>query len=239
MALQKIFRKQYVEELRSKISPENYAKDIFDYDPSQSVSLYQVPHPESLLEDLIPNPMEDFSSAKEIYEAYKGIPPIVAQLDDFWAYLSHVDLFPYVKNRWPDIQNNQNPVEYIRNHWFISNKHMNGCIAGMWWSIKLTVDDTRSNPYELSEILFKSKSLRESGLLRIREAAIGILEFFMEHKDLMETSFDKKVRTCIRFFNIIGGTKNISILKRDYYKDTLEKNISIFCKESNLFDKTE
>lgn len=235
MALQKIFKRQYVEELRSKISPDNYIKERFDYDPSQSVSLYQVPHPEGLLDSLIKEPMDDFSSAKAIYEAYSGISPVIAQLDDFWAYLSHVELFPYVKKRWPYIQTNQNPVEYIKNHWFISNKHMNGCLAGLWWSIKLTVDKDRTDPYELSDILFKSTSLRESGLLRIREASIGILEFFAEHKELTETTFESKARICVRFFNIIGGTKNISILKRDFYKDTLEKNISIFSKDSSMF----
>jgi len=235
MALQPVFKRGYIDYLRNNIKPESYLKDHFEYDPSQVVRLYGVPHPEGLLEQLDPTPEGDLQTAIAIYEAYPNISPLFAQQDDLWVYLTHVDLFEYVKKRWPIKTGREvslaEQCDYISNHWFRHTKHLfRTTFAGLWWNIKLTVDEERDNKYELSEFLFKNQEFRtysfgELPLIRHREAMIGVLEFLMENPNLFDNGFNAKARYIRLLFNIIGASKNISSLPRGFFKDVLYRNI--------------
>ena len=234
MALQPVFKRSYIDYLKTHIRPSDYLKDHFEYDRTQVVRLYGIQQPEDLLQRLNPAPEGDFQSAVAIYEAYKDITPLFAQQDDLWVYLTHVDLFEYVKKRWPDVKSGGKagkPIDYITDHWFRNRERFfRTTFAGLWWSIYLSIDTERENPFELSEILFKNQEFRtnsfgELPLIRHREAMIGILEFLKENDYLFESGFNAKGRYIRHLFNIIGGTKNISSLKRDFFKKVLYDNI--------------
>jgi len=234
MALQPVFKRGYVDYLKNNIKPEAYLGDHFDYDQSQVVRLYGVPHPEDLLEKLDPTPDGDLQTAIAIYEAYPDLSPLFAQQDDLWVYLTHVDLFDYVKKRWPLIDSggkSKDSVKYIKNHWF-GNKDffLRTTFAGLWWHIYLSHDDSRENKYELSEFLFKNNEFRTSSfgelpLIRHREAMVGILEFLKENPTLFDSGFNGKARYIQHLFNMIGGYKNLSSLPRGFFKSTLYKQL--------------
>ena len=235
MALQRVFKRGYIEYLKTHIKPSLYLGDRFDYDRSQAVPLYGISKPEGLLEQLAPTPDGDLQSAIAIYEAYKGITPLFAQQDDLWVYLTHVDLFDYVKKRWPipidEDASEEAQRNFINDHWFRHRERFfRTTFAGLWWSIKLSVDEERENRYELSEFLFKNQEFRtnsfgELPLIRHREAMIGILEFLKENPSLFDGGFNAKGRYIRHLFNIIGGFKNISSLPRVFFKDVLYKNL--------------
>lgn len=232
MALQLVFKRGYMDYLKNNIKPEAYLKDHFEYDPSQVVRLYGVTHPEGLLEQLNPTPDGDLQTAIAIYEAYPTISPLMAQQDDLWVYLTHVDLFEYVKKRWPEVETGGkagNPINYITDHWFANRfNFLRTTFAGFWWNIHLTKDDERDNKYELSEFLFRNQEFRTSSfgelpIIRHREAMIGILEFLQENQDLFATGFNGKARFIRHLFDVIGGFKQLSSLSRVFFKSTLYK----------------
>ena len=235
MALQPVFKRSYIEHLRTHIRPIDYMGDHFEYDRSQVVRLYGITQPEDLLQELDPSPDGDYKSAIAIYEAYKDITPLFAQQDDLWVYLTHVDLFEYVKRRWP-IKNDddkEKQIANIQNHWFRHGKHLfRTPIAGLWWQVFLTKDEERDNPYELTDLLFKNQEFRtvsfgELPLIRHKEAMIGILDFLKENEYLFQGGFNAKARYIRRLFFVIGGYKNLSYMKRDFFKKTLYNHISI------------
>ncbi len=225
MAAQRIFKSSYTEELRGNIDPLRYQGDTFDYDPTFVTALYGVTHPEGLVEQMIPTRDGDFVSAKVLFEAYNYLTPLQAQYDSLWVYLSHVDLFSYVKSRWPFSVSSYRirPEKYIQDHWFGHRIHSISSISGLWWSIYQTIDMSRDNPYELSELLFKSYALRDSGLMTLPSAAHGILEFFVEHKDIRLTN--KVSIRCLEMFNIIIASKNPSGLSKEFFKNALSENV--------------
>lgn len=234
MALQPVFKRSYIEHLRTHIRPSDYMGDHFEYDRSQVVRLYGISQPEDLLQELDPSPDGDYKSAIAIYEAYKGITPLFAQQDDLWVYLTHVDLFEYVKKKWPDIEiggKGENSINYITDHWFRNRfQFFRTSIAGLWWNIYLTKDNERNNPYELSEFLFKNQEFRTSSfgelpLIRHKEAMIGILEFLKEHEYLFKDGFNARARYIRRLFYVIGGYKNLSYMQRDFFKETLYQHL--------------
>lgn len=235
MALQKVFKRGYMDYLKNNIRVADYLQETFPIDKTQVVPLHGLNHPEGLLELLDPSPDGDLQTAIAIYEAYPDISPLMAQQDDLWVYLTHADLFQYVKKRWPNIETGgktKDPIGYITNHWFGNHQFfLRTTFAGLWWNIYLTIDDSRSNKYELSEFLFKNQEFRttsfgELPLIRHREAMIGILEFLKENQSLFESGFNGKARYIRHLFDVIGGYKNLSSLKRDYFKSTLYKYLN-------------
>ena len=232
MESQKVFKKNYIEELQGNITAERYSGSQFEYDPTALRNLPYIMKPEGLLERMSPNPRDDFKAAVALYEAYSGISTLFATMDDLWVTLTHTDLFPYIQQRWA-FKSGGNYEHHILKHWFgIDNtKRVCNSLKGLWWSIYETIDETRENKYELSEILFKSTTLREMSVMQIKAAAIGILEFFVEYPDLQK-SIHTNAGVCRKLFDIIGGSKNLSILPKEYFKSILEVNISMFVSKS-------
>jgi len=224
MELQKVFKRSYMDELRKNIHISDYQGETFPYEPSKVKPLANVYKPEGLLERL--DPEDDFASAKEIYQAYENVTPLLASLPDLWVYLAHVDLFPYVQKRWPKIFDKDVEVQYVLNHWHENSHFMRTSFAGLWWHTYLTYDKHRENPFELTEVLFKSQDFRtlrfgELGLIRHRPAMIGVLEFLIDNPDITHNAFDAKGQYISRYFNLLGGTKQLSFMDKDYFKKKL------------------
>lgn len=220
MALQKVFKKSYIDELRNNIRVEDYLQDSFQYDESRCAKLYGIQHPEGLLEKLDPTPEGDLQSAIAIYEAYKDISPLLAQQDDLWVYLTHVDLFPYVKKRWPIVVDDELEKNkgFIASHWFRHSKHLfRTSIAGLWWQVHLTYDETREDPYELTKVYFSCgtdfyQKFGELQLIRHRDAMIGVLEFLKDNPEILKECFVARGQYISRYFNLLGATTQLSYL---------------------------
>ena len=224
MELQKVFKHSYMDELRKNIHISDYQGEAFPYDPSKVKPLANVYKPEGLLDRLDPD--DDFASAKEIYQAYETVTPLLASLPDLWVYLAHVDLFPYVQKRWPRVFDEDVEEQYILNHWHENSHFMRTTFAGLWWHTYLTYDKQRENPFELTEVLFKSQDFRtlrfgELGLIRHRPAMIGVLEFLIDNPDITQNAFDARGQYISRYFNLLGGTKQLSYMNKDYFKKKL------------------
>lgn len=226
MELQKVFIHSYMEELERNIHVSDYLADKFPFDSSKRKTLANVYKPESLIDKL--NPNDDFTSAIEIYQAYKTITPLLASLPDLWVYLAHTDLFRYVQQRWPvpDGYNEEEVVNHITNHWFKTDS-IRASLSGLWWSVYLSIDNNRSNKYELTEVLFSNETFRSrvfgsSLLIRHKEAAMGILEYILENKEKF-VGFESKGRDIARYFNQLGAYKILSSLSKDFFKDEMDK----------------
>lgn len=236
MALQKVFKKGYVDYLRKNINLDDYRQDEFPIDESQVINLFNVEHPEGLLEKLVPTPKGDLQSAIAIYEAYPNLTPLVAQQDNLWVYLTHVDLFPYVKQRWKipnydpaDKDSVTKAKNFVINHWHHNlTNFLRTTFAGLWWNVYLTRDETRENPYELTKVMYdcgqdwRIMRFGELSLVRYRESMIGILEFLAENPDIYKNNFDARGQYISRYFNILGGTQLLSYMDRTYFKNKLE-----------------
>ena len=114
-------------------------------------------------------------------------------------------------------------------------------LPSAWWSVYLSIDRTRENPYELTEILFKNQELRTNSfgpltLIRHREAMIGILEFLKEHQELLVDGMNMRAQYIRKLFNFIGGTKRLEFMDRDFFKHELEKRYDIL---SSKFTREE
>lgn len=240
MELQRLFKSSYLEELRNHIQIPEYQQDVFEYDISMVKPLANIYKPDGLIDKL--DPYDDYKSAVALFDAYKDISPLVASLPNLWVYLCHADLFPYVQKRWPKVKDNDVDVNYILNHWH-ENPHnfMRTTFAGLWWHTYLTYDDGRTNPYELTEVLFKSQDFRtlrfgELGLIRHRPAMIGVLEFLIDNPTVLENAFDARGQYISRYFNMLGGSKPLAYMDKDFFKRKLEEILPALLNISSITD---
>ena len=227
MALQKVFKEAYVEALRSSIDPDNYAGETFVFDETQVRYMANVHHPEGLQEKM--NPDNLLESAIALYEAYPDLTPLSASKMELWAYLSHVDLFEYMQKRFPAVKDGTADEKYIKEHWFRSSQGtIRSSLAGLWWSVYCSVDETRKDKYELTKVLFQQDSIRthyfgNSITFRHREAIIGILDFRVENPDVSRVHFNSRCIYIAQYFNRLGAVKQLAYMDRQFFKEELMK----------------
>ncbi len=232
MKLQKTFKESYMKILRDAVKSGSaiplYGNSTFEIDQTQVKRLANVYAPEGLAERLTEIWENDFASAVAIYEAYKNISPLLASNEAFWAYLTHTDLFSYTQKRWPKVKEKECSSDYILDHWFLGvNGLLRNAVASMWWSVHNTIDETRENKYELTEVLFKNYTLRivafgSTLLIRHREAMIGIMSFLADNPDVTNNALEYRGQFITKYFNRIGAVKQLAFLKRDYFYATCE-----------------
>lgn len=245
MELQKTFKESYMKTLRDAVKSGEalplYANEHFEIDQTQVKRLANVRKPDSnLAERMIEAYNDDFKAGVLLFEAYKNISPLLASNETFWAYLTHSCLFQYTQKRWPNVKIGTASSNYVLDHWFIgSNGLLRNACASLWWSVYNSIDETRDNPYELSEILFSNYTLRVitfgSGLLiRHREAMIGILDFIKENPDVRQ-NIELRGQFISKYFNRLGAVKQLAYLDREYFyyvcKQMKDKILSIVKRE--------
>src|SRR5690606_36939040 len=107
----------------------------------------------------------DFQCAKFLFRSFK-LTPRQASNADFWNYLHHTALYEYIHLRWNKIleQDGESLKTYIHRHWLMdrsSQKHLiNFPLTTLWWSIYVTIDDSRENPFELAKLYFQNNRYR-------------------------------------------------------------------------------
>ena len=227
MAPQKVFKEAYVDELRNSIDPEKYAGETFEYDVTQVKNLANIRQPSGLLEKMDPNNLVE--SAIALFEAYKDLTPLAASRIELWAYLSHVDLFGFMQKCYPEVTEGKADARFIRDRWFRSPKGtIRSSLAGLWWSVYCSIDETREDKYELTRVLFRNDNIRThyfgpSTIFRHKEAVIGILEFLVENPDISGVHFSSRCIYIVQYFNRLGAVKQLAYMDRRFFKEELMK----------------
>mgnify|MGYP000076815708 CR=1 FL=1 len=232
MELQKTFKESYTatlkDNVKSGVSIPLYGEETFPVDKSQIKRLAGVYAVDGLGEKMLSYYNDDFMAAKTLYEAYENISPLLASNESFWVYLTHTELFEYMKKRWPNVKLGTASSNYILDHWFVGGQGlMRNAAANLWWTIHNTIDNTREDRYELSSLMFKNYTLRTntfgiSTLIRHREAMIGILEFILENPIVTKDFFEARGTFIAKYFNRLGAVKQLAYLDRDYFKHKCE-----------------
>ena len=161
---------------------------------------------------------------------YKSLELDETQASDrrLWTYLTHVRFWNYMTKRW-SIEGIEDPNGRIKDRYFLNNVNIeslsrNG-ISRLWWYTHLTIDKSRKDHYELTRILLNRQEIAV-GILERRLGSIGcvrkgILEYLRDNPNIMNN--EDKTRELIKFLNLVGGVKNLSMLKFNEIRRILDK----------------
>lgn len=230
----KIFKPQYAEQLKKEVANgielQRYGQEYFPFDEKMLIPLVGISEIGGVVSSLSPLPEDDIKSAKIIYQALDMLNPLQASYNVFWESLSHLDLFSYVQKRWPRVKENAfDDKQYILDHWFVTKRPMRHPIAGLWWSVNQTIDENnKSNPYYLTEYLFKhfdfrTRRLGASTLFRYKPAVHGILKFMSECDEINESYFEGRANYIIMYFNQMGAVRQLASLPKEFFYDELNR----------------
>jgi hypothetical protein len=81
----------------------------------------------------------DFNEVQCCLGAFNGLPNISAYLardQRLWAYLTHIVLLPYTRQRWPIPQDKEKAIAHIKKHFFASGARgieRDNAISRLWW----------------------------------------------------------------------------------------------------------
>lgn len=228
MQLQKTFTNQYLttlaNDVKSGISLSKYAKDSYDYDLNQVQRIPHITFPEHLADKMIPDSKYDFQSAIALFEAYPNLTPLQASDRAFWAYLTHVDLFSYVQQRFPEVLKRDfcNP-NYVATHWLFSKGNFRNAISRLWWIVYLTIDNESKDKYKYTEFIFRLDFERftESILIRHKEAVYGILQYLIDDTEVSSNFMKQRGRYIMKHFNKMGAVRLLSTLDRKFFYEEL------------------
>lgn len=246
MAYQKLFRTKYVDQLieqvNNGINLETFYGHSFKYDESQVLSVPRIFQPEGLKYRM--KPEDNCASGIALFEAFPTISALQAADNRLWIYLSIADLFTYVRNKWaPQLPDKDDPYRIeimksnIRIHWFGLQKDsvtfapMRHALSNLWWSVYISVDrkaHTLEDKYKYTRLLFKNENFRTRtavGFLgRNREALHGILDFMEQCPDMFLSNKEITFNEITKFLNCIGGSVQLSFMKRDFFLKQLLDN---------------
>lgn len=250
--LQKTFNDSFVKELidgiKSGRTIEQYATQSFEIDDSKVKYISGLYTPIGLQDRMIAALKRDkrhgVEAAIELYKAYKDLNPLVASDESFWAYLCHTELKEFVQLEWP-FEKAKNPSNYILDHYFFRMGYDRNALASLWWGVYLSYDNEREergeDPYTLTRVFFKNYSLRVVWLtiiLRIKNALLGVLEFLNTHPDITASNVDNRGLFISKYFNMLGATKQLSSLPKQFFMDEMNRLYPIIMSIHNREDVT-
>lgn len=235
--LQKTFKdtytKQLIDGVKSGRTVSFYENGDFELDESKMTHIAGVYTPIGLQDRMIAaakgKDRHGVDAAIELFKAYKGISPLIASSESFWAYLCHTELNEFVRMDWL-WETAKNKQSFILHHYFFGKEYSRNALASLWWGVYQTYDEEREkngqDPYELTRIFFKNYSFRVTWitiLFRIKNALHGILEYLLAHPEVMQSHFENRIRLVCKYFNMIGASKQLSALPKSYFISEMER----------------
>jgi hypothetical protein len=162
---------------------------------------------------------KDIENAIRMHKALSHLTPLQARDPRLWTRFTHVELWDYMRKRWPverHLPDTAKASRYVESHYFVTQAQSRALLrngaARLWWTAKVSFDPERDNPYELTTVLLSTlditQQLLERNLGRAPSVILGFLEFLRRNKDSLLTGGDEnrvRIRKLAKLLNMHGG----------------------------------
>jgi hypothetical protein len=194
--------------------------------PDKDLGYIDIPSSIEISEDLelSPSPQDDLESSIKIFEAFKKLDRVQANDRRLWVALTHDKFFTYTQERWQITSESSDQVILRRFHFEGSSleARMRNSISRLWWAAKITYDENREDPYELTRVLWSKQQLQQSVVERsygtYSTVVRGILETYLNNNHLS----DFHIKLLAKGLNAIGGVKLLANFTTQEVKENLE-----------------
>jgi hypothetical protein len=187
------------------------------------------PPPElSLTENRIKK--NDLENSIKVYVWLKGLNITQASDPRLWTCLAFDQFWSYMIDRWPP------GSASIDDRYFLLRRNsrclIRHGIARLWWFAKLTHDEERHDPFELTKVLLELQdvqaSLLERSLGRNRNVLHGVLEFLRQSPEGAtdsDQSRKKEIQKMAKTINQLGGVTLLDTLTMNEVVDFLKVSV--------------
>jgi len=247
-------RERFSEEINEDSLRDTFSADTFDF---QGVELLDAPEFPELSEGFIEsfytafaaNPRDEFELARLIYEEIR-ITRQQASNNLFWVYVNLNYFFAYIKARWikkfeddPDDVNVKEIDRFFLALESSQNSLMKSPIAGLWWAIELTIDESFvEDKYKYTKLFLSERNLRDKNLgtyqfIRTKSIFQALLDFYEVNKDGEwdgeRIGSEAIAQQMSKLLNQIGGLTLLSYLTKEEILELLNANLNIILQRAN------
>ncbi|MDD6794466.1 MAG: DUF6339 family protein [Clostridiaceae bacterium] len=183
----------------------------------------------------------DLENSKILYSNLKVISDSAAVDERLWAGLTHSLFYNFVQERWKKDAENMKHANYIKSRYFYSEKSkgvFRNTLSKLWWIGRLTYDENRKDPYELTNVLANGdmatrvNDMFTSNFSRNPKNGHAFLSAIKEFEDNGTKINGYVYRKTVQYMNAYGGITLIDYLSEDEIKDVVYKKIERLLKES-------
>ncbi len=175
--------------------------DDFDLDTSQTKSS-----------------LTDLENIKRVYKHVRFLSESQASDERMWASLCFGRYSEYMKYRWPAENANDMANHYLFNYSIQRSLFRNG-ISRLWWMGKITYDQNRTDPYELTQFVCTDTDYMESvfgrNFTKNPSVMRGMLSALLDAQKSGIKIDRFTVREISKYINILGGTYILDCLSYD------------------------
>jgi hypothetical protein len=220
-----ILKKELLTTLKNNIRPENYLKtevwieDYFGDEWEERITNKIESNDKLELKGTLET--DDIENIKIMHAALKGNDPAQLTEERFWAYLTHKVFYEYMTKRW--LKPN------ITDRYFVDGISSRGLLRNgmsrLWFIGHLTYDESRDNPYELTELLkgrVISDIFERPTVASNKNLAVGVLELIQEDETIKDN-----LRDLMKYFTRISGLTRLDSFEKDELKDMAKKYMKI------------
>lgn len=223
----RLFKSNYEAQLKANAQSgilSAYYGEVFKYEEKNTLPM-NIEIDEDICGRMFCDSEHEYEDAIVLFESLKGLPEVMAADQTFWISLSHSIFFPYIKKRW----GKKITSSSVLSHWFFNNGMVRHALAGLWWTVRLTVDYNAGDPYRLTKVAFWNFSFRTTFMgpsifFRVKNARTGILSFLADHEEL-KNGMENRGRFIAVYFNRLGATKLLTALPVEYFYKEMEDNL--------------
>ena len=181
----------------------------------------------------------DFENTKILYSAMKNMTLTQASDERLWAMLTHFTFWEYMRARWPVERYLKSPQKKLRDtmveRYFVLPNRSRGLIRNgisrLWWYGYVSYDESREDPFELTEAMLKKLDVAETLLGRAfsynEKVTKTVLSVLVDLEKSGEP-FDKRdpFRDLMKYMNQIGGVTVLDALGTKDLENILYGKIS-------------
>ncbi|GEM_PF-624789 len=183
---------------------------------------------------------KDTENAISFHKALRHLTPLQARDPRLWTRLAHIELWPYMRLRWPvekHMANRERAARFVEARYFVAQSQSRALlrhgIARLWWTAQLSHDPDRGNPYELTAVLLSTlditQQIVERGMGRANNIIRGFLAFLLSNSEVLLTGGDKnrvRIRRLAKHLNMHGGVCVLDLLSQAEVMEVLGKELA-------------
>jgi len=244
----KCFRQAHLDQLKAAVL-SNLAR--YKEDESWIAGFFEGPSWEVDSQVVLAEPVElvlpesnnhnDLENTRRLHGGLRSLKISQATDERLWAYLAHVTYWSYMRARWPaesylgETRTSRDSAANIRErYFFMTNRDRalvrNG-VARLWWYGHVSYDETRDDPYELTEVLLRKLDIAQSLLERsfsrnpsVCKVVLSVLKAEQQRgKDFSERN---RFRALMQHLNMLGGVTVLDALSEEDLHAELERKIA-------------
>ncbi|MFA4987896.1 MAG: DUF6339 family protein [Candidatus Brocadiia bacterium] len=242
-----IFKSTFVNALRSSISAnlDKYLRDDVWVSEMSTRSSREMQTSVEISEPLCldfpgDGDHKDTENAIRFHKALRHLTPLQARDPRLWTRLAHVELWPYMRQRWNaerHMANRDRAARYVETRYFVTQSQSRALlrhgIARLWWTAHLSHDPDRENPYELTAVLLSTlditQQIVERGMGRADNINKGFLAFLLGNGGVLLSGGDKnrtRIRRLAKHLNMLGGVCVLDLLSQSDVAEILAKEFA-------------